>query len=158
MAIIANDTQFIGIAPSIDLTGKKSALLNAQTEPVTMLDIVDTVSAGLPPSAPLLYIATLNQIGTTAPDPFVIYSDFTPTSVVRNGVGFYTFIFAPGVINEKTIASIFVNGASGSPNAAIYGITVEPTNNTVYIKTANTSGTAADGLLSGSRLQIQIYE
>ena len=47
MAIIANDTQFIGISPSIDLTGKKSALLNEQTEPVTMADIVDTVSASV---------------------------------------------------------------------------------------------------------------
>jgi hypothetical protein len=46
MAIIANDTQFIGIAPSIDLNGKKSALLNAQTEPVTMQDIIDTTGAG----------------------------------------------------------------------------------------------------------------
>jgi hypothetical protein len=46
MAIIANDTQFIGIAPSIDLNGKKSALLNAQTEPVTMQDIIDTVGPG----------------------------------------------------------------------------------------------------------------
>jgi hypothetical protein len=46
MAIIANDTQFIGIAPSIDLNGKKSALLNAQTEPVTMQDIIDTAGTG----------------------------------------------------------------------------------------------------------------
>jgi len=46
MAIIANDTQFIGIAPSVDLTEKKSALLNAQTEPVTMQDIIDTVGGG----------------------------------------------------------------------------------------------------------------
>ena len=158
MAIIANDTQFIGIAPSIDLTGKKSAILNEQTEPVTMSDIIDTVSAGLPPSAPLLYIAGLNQMGTAAPDPCVRYSDFTPTSVVRNGVGAYTFVFAPGVINDKTIVSIFVNGSSPFPNAAILGVWAEPSNNTVYIKSANTSGTAADDLLSGSRLQIQIYE
>jgi len=48
MAIIANDTQFIGIAPNIDLNGKKSALLNAQTEPVTMQDIIDTTGSGTP--------------------------------------------------------------------------------------------------------------
>jgi hypothetical protein len=48
MATIANDTQFIGISPTIDLTGKKSAILNAQTEPVTMADIVETVVDNLP--------------------------------------------------------------------------------------------------------------
>jgi hypothetical protein len=43
MATIANDTQFIGISPTIDLTGKKSAILNEQTIPVTMDDITSTV-------------------------------------------------------------------------------------------------------------------
>lgn len=43
MATIANDTQFIGISPTIDLTGKKSAILNEQTIPVTMEDITSTV-------------------------------------------------------------------------------------------------------------------
>jgi tetrahydromethanopterin S-methyltransferase subunit D len=64
MAIIANDTQFIGIAPSIDLTGKKSAILNEQTEPVTMADIIETVGGG---SSYLVYTALLTQSGTSAP-------------------------------------------------------------------------------------------
>lgn len=64
MAIIANDTQFIGIAPSIDLTGKKSAMLNAQTEPVTMADIVDTVESVLPsPANPTSGIYPINKNG-----------------------------------------------------------------------------------------------
>ena len=158
MAIIPNDEKFIGLSASVDTTERRSALINAESQAYTMQDITDTVSAGIPPSAPQMYIAIVNQIGTSAPDPFAIYSDFEPVSVVRNGVGTYTFVFSPGILNEKTIASIFLNGFSTSPNPPIYGISVEPTNNTVYIKSYNTSGVAADELLLGSRLQIQVYE
>lgn len=120
-------------------------------------DIVSTVN-NLPPSAPKMYIAGLNQTGTDAPVPFTVYSDFEPINIVRNGVGVYTFIFSPGILNEKTVVSIFLNGSVPFPNAAILAIWVEPTNNTVYLKTYNTSGASADSLLSGSRLQIQVYE
>jgi hypothetical protein len=129
-------------------------------EKYMVLDINDIVSTinNLPSSAPKMYIAGLNQIGTDAPVPFTIYSDFEPINIVRNGVGVYTFIFDPGILNEKTVVSIFLNGSAPFPNAAILAIWVEPTNNTVYVKTYNTSGASADALLSGSRLQIQVYE
>lgn len=46
MATVPNGTRFIGIATSVDLTERKSALLNKQTEPFTIEDIADTVGVG----------------------------------------------------------------------------------------------------------------
>jgi len=87
MAIIANDTQFIGIAPSIDLTGKKSAILNEQTEPVTMADIIETVGGG---SSYLVYTAILNQSGTNAPVATVLENTIDATLLwTYSGVGDY---------------------------------------------------------------------
>lgn len=51
MAIIPSDTRFIGIADFVDLTERRSAQVNSQSEPYTMTDIVDTVSAGIPTGA-----------------------------------------------------------------------------------------------------------
>lgn len=46
MAQVPLSTRFIGISESVDLTEKKSSVLNAETQPFTMQDIVDTVSEG----------------------------------------------------------------------------------------------------------------
>ena len=46
MAQVPVTTRFIGIADSVDLTERKSAQINAETEPYTMQDILDTVPAG----------------------------------------------------------------------------------------------------------------
>jgi hypothetical protein len=46
MATVPNGTRFIGIATSVDLTERKSALLNKQTEPFTIEDIASTVGVG----------------------------------------------------------------------------------------------------------------
>ena len=42
MAIIPSDTRFIGISPGVNLVEKKSNQLNAETQPYTMQDIIDT--------------------------------------------------------------------------------------------------------------------
>jgi hypothetical protein len=46
MAIIPSGTRFIGIATSVDLTERKSAVLNKTTEPFTIEDIASTVGVG----------------------------------------------------------------------------------------------------------------
>ena len=46
MAIIPSNTQFIGISPDVNLTEKKSSRLNAETQPYTMQDIIDTAGGG----------------------------------------------------------------------------------------------------------------
>lgn len=44
MAIVPSTTRFIGISPSVNLTERKSSTINAETEPYTMQDIVDTAA------------------------------------------------------------------------------------------------------------------
>jgi len=46
MAIVPNDTRFIGISPSVDLTERKSDSANSKTEPYTMQDIADSAGGG----------------------------------------------------------------------------------------------------------------
>lgn len=44
MAIVPSTTRFIGISPSVDLTERKSSTTNAETQPYTMQDIIDTAA------------------------------------------------------------------------------------------------------------------
>jgi hypothetical protein len=44
MAIVPSTSRFIGISPSVDLTERKSSTINAETEPYTMQDIIDTAA------------------------------------------------------------------------------------------------------------------
>jgi len=46
MTLIPSDTRFIGISPEVNLTEKKSSLLNRDTQPYTMQDIIDTAGTG----------------------------------------------------------------------------------------------------------------
>jgi len=46
MATIPSDSQIVFIAPDVNMTERKSAITNAQTEVFTMQDITDTASAG----------------------------------------------------------------------------------------------------------------
>jgi hypothetical protein len=44
MAIVPSTTRFIGISPSVNLTERKSNITNAETQPYTMQDIIDTAA------------------------------------------------------------------------------------------------------------------
>ena len=160
MATIPSSTKFIGLAASVDTTERRSAMINAESEAYTMQDITDTVAAGLPPSAPQMYISILNQTSTNTPTLGTLYEDFSPNSVVRNGVGVYTLIFPIDTfLSGKVIATISLDGGAPFPNAGFLGVSIGgPSNNTVYIKSYNTSGVLSDDILSGARLQIQVYE
>jgi hypothetical protein len=54
------DTRFIGIAADVNLTERKSAVINQQTAPYTMQDIVDTAGGG----SYLVYSALINSDNT----------------------------------------------------------------------------------------------
>jgi hypothetical protein len=47
MAQVPSNMRFIGIAPSVNLEERRSAIVNAETQPYTMQDIADTVSIGV---------------------------------------------------------------------------------------------------------------
>ena len=46
MATVPSNTRFIGISPSVNLTERKAAIINAETQPYTMQDIANTVGVG----------------------------------------------------------------------------------------------------------------
>ena len=43
MAIVPNDTRFIGINPTVNLRERRSARINRETQPVSMQDITDSI-------------------------------------------------------------------------------------------------------------------
>lgn len=46
MAIIPSTEQFIGISPNVNTSERRSALVNADSEPYTMQDFIDTIGPG----------------------------------------------------------------------------------------------------------------
>ena len=162
MAIIANDTQFIGISPSIDLTGKKSAILNEQTEPVTMADIVDTVSASVSSNPQVIDLKVTNGTAVTG----TINAAISQTLLIPAN----TFTAAGGMLEfmaryNKTgfagnqACSVYINtapnftggsivalfasgpGGGGGTNLTIQGIrTARIASNTLTIYPSNTTG------------------
>jgi hypothetical protein len=57
MAIVPNDTRFIGINPTVNLRERRSARINRETQPVSMQDITDSVRPYK------VYTALLTQTG-----------------------------------------------------------------------------------------------
>lgn len=162
MAIIANDTQFIGIAPSIDLTGKKSAILNEQTEPVTMADIIETVGGG---SSYLVYTAILNQSGTNAPVATILENTLDATiTYARQGDGSYVIISSEGwnvtnttfTISNSQGLNVILNGLvpsyipviGGGKQLNTYGL---------FGSTPPTVLPIGDNLLKECVLEIRVY-
>jgi hypothetical protein len=60
MAVIPNDTRFIGINPTVDLRERRSARINRETQPVSMQDITDSIRPYK------VYTALLTQNGTSS--------------------------------------------------------------------------------------------
>jgi hypothetical protein len=46
MSTVPSGTRFIGISQNVNLTERKSAVLNAETQPYTIQDLVDTIGTG----------------------------------------------------------------------------------------------------------------
>ena len=159
MAVIPLSTQFIGLSATVDTTERRSALINDESAPYTMQDVVDTVSAGLPPSAPKLYIATIDQSSTNPPTTTNVVADFSPTIVNRNSAGNYTFLFPSGTFTAKTIATINLQGSNPVGLVGVVGLTLNWDSDRIDIVTKNpAAGTPGDGYLSGARLSVQVYE
>ena len=131
MATIANDTQFIGISPTIDLTGKKSAILNEQTIPVTMDDITSTVrpynvfTALLTQSGGdnVAYISSDDTeplvVGVTYKITFNNGGDFTNVGAPNNNVN--TFFIATGTTPNSwgVVGDTEVSYNTGAPVATV---------------------------------------
>ena len=125
------DTRFIGISPSVDLQERKSAMINAETQPYTMQDIVDTAGGGggggLVGTSYVYVAANGTDVENAAElqaayDEAVVKSDFLVTYVNPGvdsysdyGFGFYEIITVDDIsdsINNGGFYSIKFNGDS----------------------------------------------
>ena len=86
MSTISSGTRFIGIAPNVNLTERKSTLINDQTEPFTVEDISTLIvgnsiyANAFTPVGSILTDITLPQGGTfNYPSPLSIGLGFTLT-------------------------------------------------------------------------------
>jgi len=70
MAQIPLDEQFIGLSASVDMTQKRSALINAESQAYTMQDIVYTTRPYK------VYSALISQSGTSNPTAIVFENTF----------------------------------------------------------------------------------
>jgi hypothetical protein len=146
MAIIANDTQFIGIAPSVYLTEKKSALLNAQTEPVTMQDIIDTVGGGLEGSNYIFVAANGTDVENAAELKAAYILATTMGANYSNKVtivaapGYYNFEASPFLMNASYINLVSLDGNRSIVfNSSDPAGTINVTGSDVFIKGVDTT-------------------
>lgn len=87
MAQIPLNTQFIGLAATVDTTERRSATINAESAAYTMQDIVDTIPSG---PAYKVYSALITQSGTNTPVATVLENTLgLNITWVRNSVGQY---------------------------------------------------------------------
>ena len=113
MAIIPGGKRFIGISENVDLTEKKSALINSKTEPYTMSDIVDTVAASgsggvvatvvagtnvtvdsTDPANPIVNVPVVGAVATVVAGDGVSVDSTDPANPIVNAHKLFSGVFA----------------------------------------------------------------
>tara|TARA_R110001599_G_scaffold22350_1_gene82470 strand:- start:941 stop:1576 length:636 start_codon:yes stop_codon:yes gene_type:complete len=108
MAIIPSTTRFIGISPSVDLTEKKSAQINSETEPYTMADISATVGGGVAtvvagtnvtvdnadPLNPIVNVPVVGAVATVVAGDGVSVDSTDPANPIVNAHKLFSGVFA----------------------------------------------------------------
>jgi hypothetical protein len=151
MAQVPLNTRFIGISQNVNLTEKKSSVLNAETQPYTMQDIVDTANSG---NASMSFVAKLTQTGTANPVTTVYENTaaFASPYFVRQEAGVYTMALPVGYTANKVSVSI----NNGLFTATTF-ISFDDTFETVNILTTD-SGLPADDMLAYCTVEVKLFE
>lgn len=151
MANVPLTTRFIGISESVDLTEKKSSVLNAETQPFTMQDIVDTVGSG---SSSLSFVAKITQSGTSNPVTTVYENtaEFSSPYFVREDAGVYTMDLPSGYTADKV--SVSINNGMFTPTTFI---NFDDGFGKINILTTD-SGIPSDDMLVYGNVEIKLFE
>ena len=104
MAIIPSSTRFVGIAPSVNLTEKKSNQLNSETQPYTMQDFQDSISPDLSP-----IVVDGNSVGIDA-DPTVTLQQVAVIESLTTNAGLVLQPNGTGAIMAQVPDGTFVGG------------------------------------------------
>ena len=107
MAIIPSSTRFVGIAPSVNLTEKKSNQLNSETQPYTMQDFQDSISPDLSP-----IVVDGNSVGIDA-DPTVTLQQVAVIESLTANAGI--------VLKPNGTGAIMAQVPDGTPAGGIRG-------------------------------------
>jgi len=157
MAQIPLNTQFIGLAATVDTTERRSATINAESAAYTMQDIVDTIPSG---PAYRVYTALLTQSGTDAPVATVLENTLGGTPVwSRTGVGTYNVTLAGEFPVGKTVCFLTVQNNEGDArilSAIAYAGAPNADKRSFTIQNATTNQNS-DGLAANSCIEIRVY-
>jgi len=97
MAIVPNDTRFIGISPSVNLTERRSARINRETQPVSMQDITDSIRPYK------VYTAIVTVWDNDAPTAIELENTIGTITITRAGTGRYTITSDSLFTEDKTV-------------------------------------------------------
>jgi hypothetical protein len=141
-----NGFRFIGISPSVDLTERKSEMINEQTEPFTFDEM----------RGYKVYTALLTQIGAAPPTAVVLENTlgFTPIWEYVD-TGWYRSNSAS--FTEKT--AVFLGNPYSNDNNGIltFESTRTPSNyGSVVIRSKN-ADTLSNNMLSNTPIEIRVY-
>ena len=136
MAIVPNDTRFIGINPTVNLRERRSARINRETQPVSMQDITDSVR-------PYKVFTTLvsqagnsqeNEVNGSDPiykgSTYIIVSngggatDLSEFGAPNNDVGTYFICSKDGNVPVIEGGNITLNRNLGAPTAVVLENTI----------------------------------
>jgi hypothetical protein len=145
--MIPEGTRFIGISPNVNLTEKKSAILNAETQPYTIDDI----------KGYKVYTALLTQTSTSAPTSIVLENTLGAAgSFSYQGVGVYNYTNSGVFTSDKTIIFCTKDANEETPAYIIEG--KRTSDNVVqFIVKATTTNTLTNGALSKANIEIRVY-
>ena len=156
MAQIPLNTQFIGLAATVDTTERRSATINAESAAYTMQDIVDTIPSG---PAYKVYAALLNQSGANAPVATVLENNTAFTfswSYVSQGIYDLNISSAVNLNKVLVLSSIqFYNGPS--TNVILSFAQNGSTSTKLRFRCEVPTGGLNDSLLLNHGLEIKFY-
>jgi hypothetical protein len=145
--MIPEGTRFIGISPNVNLTEKKSAILNAEIQPYTIDDI----------KGYKVYTALLTQTSTSAPTSIVLENTLGAAgSFSYQGVGVYNYTNSGVFTSDKTIIFCTKDANEETPAYIIEG--KRTSDNVVqFIVKASSTNTLTNGALSKANIEIRVY-
>ena len=155
MAIVPNDTRFIGINPTVNLRERRSARINRETQPVSMQDITDSVRPYK------VYTALISQADEDDPEVIVLENTIGEIEWSRRNTGNYSAELVDAFTVDKT--AFFISGLDGgSGNGG--GSPLGPGTSIVFISenrvdlfVVDPSGNSADSSLVKYPIEIRVY-
>jgi hypothetical protein len=145
--MIPEGTRFIGISPNVNLTEKKSAVLNAETQPYTLDDI----------RGYKVYTALASQTGTSAPTAIVLENTLGASgSFSYQAPGIFNYTNTGVFTSDKTIIFCTKDANEETPAYIIEG--KRTSDNVVqFIVKATATDDLTNGALNKANIEIRVY-